>query len=1826
MRAAAAGEPIRFPNTSRVETSTDEAYYISGPDRMLTIWNSDNKVVEDWAFCMNHGRSFPQYDPSDQSGKNRYYYTGNTQDSFTKLLSTFLVSRPLDSAQTYLAVRELLYVFHEDPYGWRANNPDWYGDNDEGDMHWYLAIQQAIWHFTDNSWWPKGGPWGEDGGIDKDLIYKVARGERASAIPSDGSKIVDMRTYDVAGGFWRFGKQNAVTMRVSEKSNFVRILKLDASRYGNLSDSELATLVEKNRDGLAGAELALKTEIGPVVFEEGPVVFNTTTMAQPLEIWETHHFTLAENQAPKGFLPVDPVSFVWDANGNVVLDKGTPATTARIVPKSAVNWDNYQWDPTDKPESRWKADTIVLFDTKPEVGKFPLSIEKTGFVTRQGEFSKRNIGGVEFTLEGLSSDFKQTFQSKDNGATTFEVVPGKYRLTETKAPAGYIGAGPVEFTVNADGTISGLPAQGSVSATGSLVTVHNANEPTAKTSAVWEQGDTDSKRYYYTASELAKAPDTLTINDRIDYMGLEPDNYVAVASFVKNNAGAETAPGNAFVVFTVDPDKPNGSATIQVPVAKAQVDVNATTSFTVYERIYRESDVNYGAGDVPIINEGATPVAAHTDPESSAQSVMIEVTGDQHKVSFDKYDDQGNLLAGARLVIEMKQGEEWVKVHEWDTSTTPDQVQLGLTNGSYRLIEKIAPAGFAKPASASADGVLYEFTVNDQGVQLPQAVDKTVTGDLTRVKVVNTPVENNGELKTTVKANKVSGTADNPASVILEKGATSVAVVDSVEYKDLTFPTVGGLVLTGMEYELEGRLYEVTIGADGKKSVDTDKPIATKTAAVTADKSGAGTWDLDFGSVAVQPGKAYVVYEKATSKLKLVYNKDGDLVPHVVKHEDPSDNSQTFTTTVDKGNVSFSKVNLGGTEIAGAEILIKKGDEEISKWTSGDKPKDLQLEPGTYTFHEEAAPSGYEVVTDFNFTVKADGTVEVADVETNGNVEVSEDGTKVIVTDDVYPGPVDGDDKSPQLRTTVKAGASTAEQDAPARVAANDAMPGVQVVDTIAYKNLVAGEDYIVTGRLFEVVEGEVAPDAKPLAVKTAKLPASDTGAGNWELDFGNVTGLKPGKSYVVFETAESVNMLVDTNEDGAGDAPQNATHEDPKDKSQTVTVEELNPSAPQMATTVAAEGAPASAEGATVVTAEQAAAGVQVVDTITYKNLQADEKYTVTGTLVEVANGQVVKTVAEATVSRTSSATGEGTWSLDFGKVQGLEPGKSYVILEKAVSSTKLVDADGDGENDEPQVVNHNDPTDPSQTVTVEPGPDTPITPGEGDEPSLKTTAAANGASASAAGAASVAAADAAQGVAVTDTIAYSNLFGGKAYTVTAKLMKVENGQAVGEPILTTRVVKTAAVSGTGEWAIDLGATTGLEPGASYVVFEKAVSVDPLIDTDGDDTADSPQTGTHEDPSDPSQTVTVEPGPNTPGPNDQPKLATTAAANGASASAAGAAKASDKGQGITVTDTIAYSNLFGGKAYTVTAKLMKVENGQAVGEPILTTRVVKTADASGAGTWVVDLGTTTGLEPGVSYVVFERAVSVDKLVEPGPDGQPTKPQEGSHEDPTDPSQTVTVEPKTPGGDEPNVPGEGDKPELKTTVDAAGSKGSADAPATVTEDKAEAGVSVVDTIAYSNLFGGKEYTVTARLMKVENGQAVGDPIVTMTVLRTADASGTGTWEVPIGTVEGLEVGGTYVVFEKAVSVDDLIDGDGDGKADKPQEGSHEDPTDPSQTVTVKPVEPETPNTPGGNTPGEPGDKPKGGLASTGVQAGAVLALAVAVLAGGVFLASRRRRG
>ncbi|CRH88344.1 Uncharacterised protein [Chlamydia trachomatis] len=124
---------------------------------------------------------------------------------------------------------------------------------------------------------------------------------------------------------------------------------------------------------------------------------------------------------------------------------------------------------------------------------------------------------------------------------------------------------------------------------------------------------------------------------------------------------------------------------------------------------------------------------------------------------------------------------------------------------------------------------------------------------------------------------------------------------------------------------------------------------------------------------------------------------------------------------------------------------------------------------------------------------------------------------------------------------------------------------GVDVADTIAYTGLVAGEAYSVSGSLFEVADGRTVGDA--IVTKTEQFTASDSGAGEWTVEFGRVAGLEPGKQYVVFETATSVKDLVDTDGDDVPDAAQVEKHEDPNDASQTVVVEET-PKKPSMPNT----------------------------------------------------------------------------------------------------------------------------------------------------------------------------------------------------------------------------------------------------------------------------------------------------------------------------------------------------------------------------------------------------------------------------------------------------------------------------------------------------------------------------------------------------------------------------------------------------------------------------------------------------------------------------------
>ena len=249
-----------------------------------------------------------------------------------------------------------------------------------------------------------------------------------------------------------------------------------------------------------------------------------------------------------------------------------------------------------------------------------------------------------------------------------------------------------------------------------------------------------------------------------------------------------------------------------------------------------------------------------------------------------------------------------------------------------------------------------------------------------------------GEIKTTVTAGGKTSTENEVATLKAKDIEGGVEVSDKVTYKGL-YPNV--------EYDVEGKIYEVKDG----KLVNPDNPVSEVNGSTNLkpDATGKGEWTLNFGKLNLEAGKSYVVFEKVVS-LENVIDTDGDGKPdkkQELTHEDPKDKSQTFTVLpkeeVEK-EVLFSKVNVGGEEIAGAKIQIKDAQGQVVKeWTSkAGQSETIKLKAGTYIFHEEAAPNGYLKVTDITFEVDEQGKVIVKNA--NGN-EVKANGNKLTVTD-----------------------------------------------------------------------------------------------------------------------------------------------------------------------------------------------------------------------------------------------------------------------------------------------------------------------------------------------------------------------------------------------------------------------------------------------------------------------------------------------------------------------------------------------------------------------------------------------------------------------------------------------------------------------------------------------------------------------------------------------------------------------------------------------------------------------------------------------------------
>ena len=680
----------------------------------------------------------------------------------------------------------------------------------------------------------------------------------------------------------------------------------------------------------------------------------------------------------------------------------------------------------------------------------------------------------------------------------------------------------------------------------------------------------------------------------------------------------------------------------------------------------------------------------------------------------------------------------------------------------------------------------------------------------------------------------------------------------------------------------------------------------------------------------------------------------------------------------------------------------------------------------------------------------------------------------------------------PEIHTTAK--------DQTTKINHTEATKNATIVDTVFYTHLLPGREYTVTGTLMDQATN------KPILVNGKEVTAETTftaekSEGSVDVIFTFDASAIEGTTVVAFETLTYKGIEI-------------AVHAEIEDKDQTVYIPKVRTSA---------------IDKTTKINHTEATKEATIIDTVSYEGLEIGREYTVKGVLMNQRTKKAVTVDGkEVTASTTFTAENRnGSVEVVFTFDATALEGTTTVVFETLYTENKEVGI-------------HADITDKGQTVYI---------------PKIRTTAISDDTKDH------VTKAD--ETITLIDTVAYTDLEVGREYTVSGKLMN----RATNEPILVDGKEVTAETTFTPETTdgtVDVTFTfdgTGLED-TVVVVFEtlytekKEVAVHaeitdekqsvylPKIQTKAEDavtrinhTEAKPEatiidtvsyssllpgkvytmTGTlmnketgepilidgkkvtssttftaekaegsvevvftfdasvlegttvvayenltykgvevaiHADITDKDQTVYI------------PKIRTKAIGDDTKDHVTEAKK------DVTIVDTVSYEGLEVGREYTVKGVLMNKATGKAIlvddkEVTAETTFVPETTDGTVDVTFVFD---GSALEDTL-LVAFETLYTEEKEV-------------GIHAEIEDDAQTVYL------------------PKIRTNA----KDGITDIDHTEALEKA----TIIDTVSYSSLLPGKEYTVSGTLMNKKTGEAVlidGKPITASTTFTAEKAEG-----------------------------------------------------------------------------------------------------------------------
>ena len=784
-----------------------------------------------------------------------------------------------------------------------------------------------------------------------------------------------------------------------------------------------------------------------------------------------------------------------------------------------------------------------------------------------------------------------------------------------------------------------------------------------------------------TKDHVTEAKKDVTIVDTVSYEGLEVDREYTVKGVLMNKATGK--------VITVNGKEVTAESTFTVKAQKGTVDVTfkfdgsalEDTMIVVFETLYTEGK----------------EVGIHAEIGDEAQTVYLPKIRTNAKDGITKINHI-EALPKAKIIdtvsySSLLPGKEYTVTGTLMNKKIGEPVLIDgkkVTAGTTFVAEKAegsVEVVFEFDASAIAGTTVVAFeSMEYKGIEV--AVHADIEDENQTVYIP--------DVHTTATA---TDTEDHVTGANKE-----VTITDEVALTGLK---------VGNEYTVKGVLMDKTTGKE--LLVDEEQIVSEET--FVADKAGMTitlTYTLDASKLA---GTTTVVFETLYTEGK-----------EVGRHHDLTDEGQTVyipeihTTAADqKTEINHTKSEETATIIdtvhyshllPGKEYTVKgvfMNKETGEEVLIDDKPITAET-----TFTPEKSEGSVDVIFTFDSSLVAPKTVVAFETLEYKGIEIAVHADIEDKDQTVYV---------PKIKTTA-IGEDTEDHIEKAK---EDAV----IVDTVEYKGLKVGREYVMTGKLVDKVNGEVITDAEGNDIIACETFIAETEEGSIDITFTFDSSALAGKSLVAFEPLYTEEKEV-------------AVHADITDEGQTVHIPEIH--------TTATDKVTGDHDG--VVAKE-----TTVLDEVFYTNLIPGKEYTVSGKLMVKETGEPLTVDGkEVTAEKTFVAEEvDGSIILEFTFDSSALAGKKIVAFEDVIYEGISIGT-------------HEDLTDEDQTISY---PEIHTTAVNGTDGSKTMVLGTN--------------------VTLVDTVTYKGLTAGKTYVVKGTIMDKASGEPIGVTAETTFTAEAA-------------------------------------------------------------------------------------------------------------------------------------------------------------------------------------------------------------------------------------------------------------------------------------------------------------------------------------------------------------------------------------------------------------------------------------------------